>query len=79
VDGATQLLSTIMSNGWPNGDRFKEVVGGIVAKALESASGSRPRVAIFGEMVALLWADGRERYASDRRPAALVASIEVRS
>lgn len=55
---AAQLLSTFMSDGWPNGDRFKEVVGGIVAKALRSAGGSRPRVAIFGEMVALLWADG---------------------
>jgi KaiC/GvpD/RAD55 family RecA-like ATPase len=43
---AAQLLSTIMSDGRPNGDRFKEVVGGIVAKALRvcerqpSASGN---------------------------------------
>ena len=53
---AGQLLATFMSDGWPNEGRFKDVVGGIVAKAVACADGVQPRVAIFGEMVALLWA-----------------------
>ncbi len=56
---ARQLLETFMSDGWPNEERFREVVGGIVATARGAASITRPRVAIFGEMVALLWADGK--------------------
>jgi signal transduction histidine kinase len=56
---AGQLLATFMSDGWPNEGRFKDVVGGIVAKARACAAGVQPRVAIFGEMVALLWADGK--------------------
>ena len=56
---AAQLLSTFMSEGWPNEDRFNEVVGGTIAKATAAAGGQPRRVAIFGEMVALLWADGK--------------------
>lgn len=56
---AGQVLATFMLDGWPNEDRFNEAVGGIVSKALVCAGGTKPRVAIFGEMVALLWADGK--------------------
>lgn len=56
---AAQLLATFMSDGWPNEDRFNEVVGGVITNALACAGGEQPRVAIFGEMVALLWADGK--------------------
>ena len=56
---ADQVLATFVSVGWPDEDRFNEVVGGIVTRALACAGGSQPRVAIFGEMVALLWADGK--------------------
>jgi hypothetical protein len=59
VVDAAQLLAALMSDGCPNEDRFNEVVGGIIAKALACAGGEQPRVAIFGEMVALLWADGK--------------------
>ncbi len=56
---AEQVLATFMLEGWPNGDRFNDVVGGMVTNALACAVGMPRRVAIFGEMVALLWADGK--------------------
>jgi signal transduction histidine kinase len=59
ITDAAELLSRFMSDGWPNQERFNAVVGTIVAKALARAEGTRPRVAVFGEMVALLWAEGK--------------------
>jgi PAS domain S-box-containing protein len=53
---AAETLAQVMSNGWPDAERFADVVGGIIACA-----GSRyPRVRAFGEMVALLWVAGHE-------------------
>ena len=51
---AAETLSLFMAGGSPDPDRFVDVVGGIVARAAE---GGR-RVRIYGEMVALLWAEG---------------------
>src|ERR1700688_1528750 len=56
---ARQVLSAFMVDGWPNEEAFIDVVGGIVARATASARIEHPRVAIFGEMVALLWAEGK--------------------
>jgi signal transduction histidine kinase len=56
---AVQVMAAFMSDGWPHEGRFKDVVGGIVAKAVACAGGVPPRAAIFGEMVALLWAEGK--------------------
>ena len=50
---AAVTLSSFMVDGSPEPGRFADVVGGIIARA----AGGR-RVRIFGEMVALLWADG---------------------
>jgi hypothetical protein len=51
---AAQALSKIMADGCPHEGRFIAVVGDLIARA-----GARyPRVRVFGEMVALLWADG---------------------
>jgi signal transduction histidine kinase len=55
---AGQVLAGFMLEGRPDEDRFNDLVGGIVARALICAGGVQQRVAIFGEMVALLWADG---------------------
>ena len=60
---AAQALATFMSDGRPNEERFNEMIGGIVADAVACADGAQPRVAIFGEMVALLWADGQTQAA----------------
>ncbi len=50
---ASETLSKFMSEGQPDACRFAEVVGQIIARAAEG----RGRVRIFGEMVALLWAE----------------------
>jgi signal transduction histidine kinase len=56
---AQEMLGTFMVEDWPNEQRFKEVIGGVVAKAAAAAQAGHPRVAIFGEMVALLLAQGK--------------------
>src|SRR6266852_5193896 len=53
IDAAT-TLSKFMVDGSPEPGRFTKVVGSMIARATK---GQR-HVRIFGEMVALLWADG---------------------
>jgi signal transduction histidine kinase len=60
---AQQMLGTFLFEGWPSEQRFKDVIGGVVRKATAAALGERPRVAIFGEMVALLLAEGKAKAA----------------
>lgn len=50
---AKETLSSFMVDGMPSEDRFREVVGEIVARA-----GGHGEVRAFGEMVAVLWAEG---------------------
>jgi signal transduction histidine kinase len=59
VPDAEQTLATFMVDGWPDEELFNNVVGEIVAKALSSTAAAQPRAAIFGEMVALLWSQGK--------------------
>ena len=57
---AAQMLSTFMIEGWPDQERFTDVVGGVIEKAGAATDrGANPRVAIYGEMVALLWDQGK--------------------
>ncbi|HEV7893353.1 MAG TPA: ATP-binding protein [Pyrinomonadaceae bacterium] len=51
---AAETLNSFMSGGVPDPERFEDVVGGVVARAAEKGKGVRA----FGEMVALLWAEG---------------------
>ncbi|MFL6592782.1 MAG: MEDS domain-containing protein [Luteimonas sp.] len=51
---AASTLAEFMVDGWPDDERFFEVVGGIVARARHGGRHMRA----FGEMVALLWAQG---------------------
>ncbi|MGA8431291.1 MAG: MEDS domain-containing protein [Candidatus Sulfotelmatobacter sp.] len=60
---ARQVLSEFMVEGWPNEKRFADVIGGIVTRSFECSASDQPRVAVFGEMVALLWADGNRQAA----------------
>jgi signal transduction histidine kinase len=53
---ATETLAQFMVNGWPDPRRFADVVGSAIAQA----RGRYARVRAFGEMVALLWAEGNE-------------------
>lgn len=51
---ARDTLVTLMVDGWPDPARFDETIGALVAKTRERA----PQIHAFGEMVALLWAEG---------------------
>jgi hypothetical protein len=55
---ASELLSAFMVDGWPNQTRFAAKVGRIVQQAA-----LRGPVRIFGEMVAVLWAEGKTKAA----------------
>jgi signal transduction histidine kinase len=56
---ATTVLAQLTGEGSAGLSRFYELVGDIVARA---ATGKR-RVRVFGELVALLWADGKRAQA----------------
>lgn len=51
---ADDTLSKFMVDGSPEPKRFLDAIRSIIARAGEG----RPRVRVFGEMVALLWAEG---------------------
>lgn len=51
---ARATLARFMVNGWPDEERFRDVVLGL----LERASADGRKVRAFGEMVAVLWAEG---------------------
>jgi hypothetical protein len=51
---AEEALSRFMVNGWPNEDRFREMIDALLTRARR---GGR-KVRAFGEMVAVLWAQG---------------------
>lgn len=53
---AADALSTFMINGMPDPPRFMKVLGDLVATAAKAGKGEQSRVAIFGEMCHLLWA-----------------------
>ena len=56
---AIDTLSTIMVNGLPDPVRFFEGIGGSIGAAAKAAKSEQPRVAVFGEAVALLQAEGK--------------------
>lgn len=51
---AEQMLGRFMVNGWPDADRFREAVTSVLMLGKQRGR----RVRAFGEMVALLWAQG---------------------
>jgi signal transduction histidine kinase len=54
---AAETLARITTNGWPDPVKFGDIIGGAVGRAAALAPAAH--VLAFGEMVALLWADGR--------------------
>ncbi|MGC1485015.1 MAG: PAS domain S-box protein [Candidatus Acidiferrum sp.] len=56
---ASEILSEIMVDGMPDGTRFTATVGGTIARFSALLKGARPEVAAFGEMVSLLWTEGK--------------------
>lgn len=55
---ASETLSTFMINDRPDAARFFEGFGNLIASVSKAAKAEHARVAIFGEGVALLWAEG---------------------
>lgn len=51
---AAETLSKIMTGGSPDPALFAEVIGDVITRSVMG----RPRVRLYGEMVALLWAEG---------------------
>ena len=56
---AAETLAKFMTSGKPDQERFTSVIGEIVERARKAAGRERARVAAFGEMVALLFAEGK--------------------
>ena len=56
---AAEMLAKFMVGDMPDAERFREVVGAVFSRATEAACNKQARVAAFGEMVALLWAEGK--------------------
>jgi DNA-binding NarL/FixJ family response regulator len=55
-----EAVSTYMVKDWPDEVRFLELFTKLIESASRGAKAEHPRVAIFGEGVALLWAEGKE-------------------
>jgi two-component system sensor histidine kinase VicK len=55
---AANALAQLTVNGWPNAALFSRVMGDIIRR-LALAAGGDHRIVAFGEMVALLWAEGK--------------------
>lgn len=56
---ASELLSKIMVGGMLDRGRFEAIVGGAIVRSKACAKAARPEIAAFGEMVSLLWAEGK--------------------
>jgi DNA-binding NarL/FixJ family response regulator len=59
---AADTLSTFMEGAGPNRERFLSTFGALIRSA-ETAEGKHKRVVVFGEMVAVLCAEGRMKAA----------------
>ena len=56
---AADTLATFMVDGLPDAQRFHRVLGEVIAKATAVVGDKSSRLVAFGEMVALLWAEGK--------------------
>jgi PAS domain S-box-containing protein len=56
---AAETLSKFLLEGWPDPARYEETVARLVTAVKATARGNPPKLAVFGEMVALLWARGK--------------------
>jgi len=56
---SSEVLSQIMADGMPDELKFTSLMRGIIDRAASAARCDRPCIAVFGEMVALLWAEGK--------------------
>ena len=60
---AADTLTALMVNGMPDPARFLKCLGDLIVIATKAAKGQQGRVAVFGECVHLLWAQGNAKAA----------------
>jgi signal transduction histidine kinase len=56
---AAETLSQFLVDGWPDATLFNDVIGNLLGRTKSRSANSDPRIAVFGEMVSLLWSDGK--------------------
>lgn len=56
---ASHTLPQFMVDGVADESRFKAIIGGVLDQANKVIDGKDRRIAVFGELVALLWAEGK--------------------
>jgi MEDS: MEthanogen/methylotroph, DcmR Sensory domain len=56
---ASHVLSKFMVAGLPNRVLFSDAIGQVISRAASASLDENRRVVAFGEMVALLWAEGK--------------------
>lgn len=56
---AADTLSQFMIEGYPNAAHFAELMGAYISQARKAGRNENPGIAAFGEMVALLWNEGK--------------------
>jgi PAS domain S-box-containing protein len=56
---AAETLAKFMVDGWPDPERFHQVIGTAIQQSRLASRRDQGRLAAFGEMVALLWAEGK--------------------
>ena len=56
---ASETLPRFMVNGSVDEARFNAIIGGVLNQAKNAIEGRDCRIVVFGELVALLWADGK--------------------
>jgi PAS domain S-box-containing protein len=56
---APEMISKIMVNGMPDAARFAEIIGGTIARTRALLKDTHPEIAVFGEMVSVLWMEGK--------------------
>ena len=60
---ASKTLSRFMVNGSVDKSRFHDIIGGVLTQVRSTVDGEGCRIAVFGELVALLWAAGKPQEA----------------
>ena len=56
---ATETLPKFMINGSVDEVRFNDIIGGVLTRVRSAIADKERRIAVFGELVALLWAGGK--------------------
>jgi signal transduction histidine kinase len=56
---AAETLRMFLVNGWPEEVLFTDVVGNLLTRTKSRSGSPDQRIAAFGEMVSLLWSDGK--------------------